>query len=73
MGETVVISVRVPVEVKELIKKYKIDVKKLILEAIREKEEETKKLEEEIYELWEKIKMSTEEIVRIIRETRDER
>ena len=76
MGNTVTVSAKIPKELKEKLQKLKINISGLIREALekevrRKEEEQLRKMAEQASLLLKKI--PREEIVRVIRESRDER
>ncbi len=76
MGRYVTVSAKVPNELREKAKKFNINVNRLIRKALedevrRKEEEELRKMANEVSEILKKI--SSEEITKLIRETRYER
>jgi hypothetical protein len=72
-SEYVIIQVRVPRWIKEILDKYSIDVE-LIVQKILEHEIKTimlKEIEKELDKVRNKLNITDEEIVRLIREDRD--
>jgi hypothetical protein len=76
MGKSVVISVRIPEELKEELEKYNIDEAEVIRRALvnEVKEAKAKELEKEAKEIKEVLsKIPIEDVIKEIREDRDER
>jgi len=76
MGKSVVISVRIPEELKEELEKYNIDEAEVIRRALinEVKKAKAKELEKEAKEIKEVLsKIPIEEVINEIREDRDER
>ncbi|NPA99930.1 MAG: hypothetical protein GXO10_00995 [Crenarchaeota archaeon] len=72
-SEYVTIQVRVPRWIKEILDKYSIDIE-LIVQKILEHEMKTimlREIEKELDKIRNKLNMTDEEIVRLIREDRD--
>jgi len=75
MGKSVVISVRIPEELKEELEKYNIDEAEVIRRALvnEVKEAKAKELEKEAKEIKEVLsKIPIEDVIKEIREDRDE-
>ncbi|MFP3189452.1 MAG: CopG family transcriptional regulator [Sulfolobaceae archaeon] len=76
MGKSVVISVRIPEELKEELEKYNIDEAEVIRRALvnEVKKAKAKELEKETKEIKEVLsKIPVEDVIKEIREDRDER
>ena len=76
MGKSVVISVRIPEELKEELEKYNIDEAEVIRRALvnEVKKAKAKELEKEAEEIKEVLsKIPIEDVIKEIREDRDER
>jgi post-segregation antitoxin (ccd killing protein) len=76
MGKSVVISVRIPEELKEELEKYNIDEAEVIRRALvnEVKKAKAKELEKEAKEIKEILsKIPIEDVIKEIREDRDER
>jgi post-segregation antitoxin (ccd killing protein) len=76
MGKSVVISVRIPEELKEELEKYNIDEAEVIRRALvnEVKKAKAKELEKEAKEIKEVLsKIPVEDVIKEIREDRDER
>ena len=76
MGKSVVISVRIPEELKEELEKYNIDEAEVIRRALvnEVKKAKAKELEKEAKEIKEVLsKIPVEDVIEEIREDRDER
>ncbi|PVU76562.1 CopG family transcriptional regulator [Acidianus hospitalis] len=76
MGKSVVISVRIPEELKEELEKYNIDEAEVIRRALinEVKKAKAKELEKEAREIKEVLsKIPIEDVIKEIREDRDER
>jgi post-segregation antitoxin (ccd killing protein) len=76
MGKSVVISVRIPEELKEELEKYNIDEAEVIRRALvnEVKKAKAKELEKEAKEIKEVLrKIPIEDVIKEIREDRDER
>ena len=76
MGKSVVISVRIPEELKEELEKWNINEAEVIRRALTNevKKAKAKELEKEVKEIKDVIsKISVEEVTREIREDRDSR
>jgi post-segregation antitoxin (ccd killing protein) len=76
MGKSVVISVRIPEELKEELEKYNINEAEVIRRALinEVKKAKAKELEKEAKEIKEVLsKIPIEEVIKEIREDRDER
>jgi len=76
MGKSVVISVRIPEELKGELEKYNIDEAEVIRRALinEVKKAKAKELEKEAKEIKEVLsKIPVEEVIKEIREDRDER
>ena len=76
MGKSVVISVRIPEELKRELEKYKIDEAEVIRRALinEVKKAKAKELEKELESVEDVLsKISVEEVVKSIREDRDSR
>ena len=76
MGNTVTVSAKIPKELKDKLHKLKINVSRVIREALEK--EVRRKEEEQLRKMAERASLSlkkilTEEIVRDIRESREER
>ena len=76
MSNTVTVSAKIPKELKEKLHKLKINVSRLIREALEK--EVRRKEEERLRSMAEQVSLSLkkiprEEIVRVVRESRDER
>ena len=76
-GQTTVISVRVPTRLKEELEKRGVNVAEAVRRALQEELErlEWEELAQELEKIREELgdKVTTEQVVRIIREARDER
>jgi len=68
-----VLSIRIPKELKEKMRKYNVDWKRVVIESIEEKikQLETEKLLKEIEEMNEKLEVSKIPAWKLIREDRD--
>jgi len=76
MGKSVVISVRIPEELKEELEKYNIDEAEVIRRALvnEVKKAKARELEKEAKEIKEVLsKIPIEDVIKEIREDRDER
>ncbi|PSN83311.1 hypothetical protein B9P99_00390 [Candidatus Marsarchaeota G1 archaeon OSP_B] len=76
MAKYTTVSAKIPVDLKEKLKKYGIPVGSLIREAIERevRRKELEEVDEDMEEISQKlIKISDEEFARIIRESRDKR
>jgi post-segregation antitoxin (ccd killing protein) len=76
MGKSVVISVRIPEELKEELEKYNIDEAEVIRRALvnEVKKAKARELEKEAKEIKEVLsKIPVEDVIKEIREDRDER
>jgi post-segregation antitoxin (ccd killing protein) len=76
MGKSVVISVRIPEELKEELEKYNIDEAEVIRRALvnEVKKAKAKELEKEAKEIKEVLsKIPVDDVIKEIREDRDER
>jgi len=76
LSNTVTVSAKIPRELKEKLRKLKINVSRLIREALEK--EVRRKEEERLRSMAEQVSLSLkkiprEEIVRVVRESRDER